>query len=79
MVGTQRPGRPLRPAAETTGSSASATAISSSAASGRDRVFGGAGNDRIDLRDGVRGNDDGDGGPGEDVCMKDAHDRRTSC
>jgi Ca2+-binding RTX toxin-like protein len=46
---------------------------------GRDRVLGGSGNDRIDLRDGVSGNDRGDGGPGQDVCMRDAGDRRTSC
>jgi hypothetical protein len=46
---------------------------------GNDRLFGGGGNDRIDLRDGVRGNDRGNGGPGQDVCMRDARDRRTSC
>ncbi len=46
---------------------------------GKDKAFGGAGNDRIDLRDGKKGNDSGDGGPGQDVCLKDARDRRTSC
>ncbi len=46
---------------------------------GADKAFGGDGNDRIDLRDGKQGNDAGDGGPGQDVCMRDARDRRTSC
>ncbi len=46
---------------------------------GADKAFGGDGNDRIDLRDGKKGNDSGDGGPGQDVCLRDANDRRTSC
>jgi len=46
---------------------------------GADKASGGAGNDRIELRDGKKGNDSGDGGSGQDVCLLDARDKRTSC
>jgi hypothetical protein len=46
---------------------------------GRDLAFGGPGNDRIDVRDGVAGNDRADGGPGQNVCVSDAGDRRLGC
>jgi len=42
-------------------------------------LMGDAGNDTIDVRDGVRGNDTADGGLGFDRCLTDAGDTRTGC
>ena len=65
--------------AATTRCSASAETTSSSAAWAPTRRSAAPGNDRIDLRDGKKGNDSGDGGPDQDVCLMDARDKRTSC
>lgn len=43
-----------------------------------DEVFGGQGDDRITTDDGD-GQDFIDGGPGKDICIKDAGDRRRDC
>jgi hypothetical protein len=44
-----------------------------------DHVFGGNGNDQIDIRDGIKHNDSADGGPGKDKCQLDKKDKKTSC
>ena len=49
-------------------------------AAGANVLKGGLGNDQLDVRDGVRGNDSVDGGPGaHDVCRKDRRDTATGC
>jgi ELWxxDGT repeat protein len=42
-------------------------------------LTGGAGNDTIDVRDGVSGNDTANGGAGTDTCLVDAGDTRVGC
>ena len=44
-----------------------------------DRATAGAGNDQIDLRDGIMANDEAVGGPGTDICLVDALDTVTEC
>ena len=44
-----------------------------------DRANAGAGDDQIDLRDGVMANDEAVGGPGTDICLVDALDTVTEC
>jgi acyl-homoserine lactone acylase PvdQ len=48
---------------------------------GADRLFGDTGRDTLNSTDGVRANDELDGGPGdrEDVCNGDPGDRRSGC
>jgi hypothetical protein len=46
---------------------------------GPDLVFGGDANDTIDLRDGVHGNDYGDGGFDTDSCLADTGDTLIGC
>ena len=42
-------------------------------------ISGGGGNDSIDIRDGIGGNDLADGGVGTDKCLADAGDKKISC
>jgi Ca2+-binding RTX toxin-like protein len=46
---------------------------------GRDRLFGQEGRDILIIRDGVRGNDSANGGPGPDRCAADPRDRVVNC
>ncbi len=57
----------------------SAFADALTGAGGPNALRGLAGNDTIDVRDGVRGNDMADGGAGTDRCLSDPGDARISC
>jgi Ca2+-binding RTX toxin-like protein len=46
---------------------------------GRDRLLGVGGDDALNAKDGVRGNDRTNGGSDRDNCNTDARDERTSC
>ena len=46
---------------------------------GPDRVLGGLGADRVNVRDGVHGNDTAVGGAGQDTCLSDPGDTRIGC
>ena len=46
---------------------------------GQDRLLGQDGNDLLNTRDGVQGNDLANGGAGTDTCRTDLEDRRISC
>ena len=46
---------------------------------GPDHVFGGLGADRVNVRDGVHGNDTAVGGAGQDTCLSDPGDKRIGC
>jgi hypothetical protein len=46
---------------------------------GKDRVFGQANDDLLNVRDLVKGNDRVAGGEGADVCTRDRDDVQTGC
>ena len=46
---------------------------------GGDMLLGEQGRDVVDVRDRVRGNDQGSGGPGSDHCRADRRDRLNGC
>jgi hypothetical protein len=46
---------------------------------GPDLLLGRDGNDRLNTKDGIKGNDSADGGPGTDRCVVDRSDTKSSC
>ena len=53
--------------------------ILASVAIGPDLLFGGDGNDHLNVKDGIGGNDRAYGGPGDDTCLADPGDLKVSC